>query len=549
MKRTCLLLVFLYAPALLLPASTRAAELWVGADGACNTSSLADAIATARSSPEADVIRLARNQPYENQAVRIDTSVDLVGGYPNCGAGERAGHTPIAGTGSRAVIVVDGGSGADGIDVRLEGLDVSGGGATREAAEWGGISIRGAARVRLSDSIVHHNDASLAWGYSDPLGSGLSIDGARASAVLEHGIRIHDNKAPTGGGIGVRGGTLRILPHDISIERNQAGAGGGIAVLDNGKAAIWADAGDPALPVTGVRIAGNVVAGDGGGILVSQAEWSADDVIVQGNHAQGLGSAIAVGYRAVARLARRPGPDARHCPPELDCLRLSGNGPNTTIRVDGGGLLVLDGVTMRENVSSTQPISVSGERSTLRISGSLVSNTSSNCYYHLARMQGGTFEFEHSTFARIGAECWGQPMIIGYASSGLDGTNVVGRASLVYGFPTILQPPKTSPLYSEHYDCVMKDGGAPESAAERSSIGPIRFVDAANGNFRLTADNEAIDYCDDSAPSSRALDLDRQPRGLDSEAHADRHGPYDLGAYEFGTLPDRLFSNGFDARR
>lgn len=539
--------------ALSLPASPRAAELWVGADDACDTPSLADAIATARSSPGNDVIRLARNQPYENQSVQIDTSVELIGGYPNCGTSERSGHTPIAGTGARAVIAVDGGSGAEGIDVRLDRLDVSGGGGGRNVAYRGGISIRGAARVRLSDSVIHHNDATLDSGHSDPLGSGLSIDGARASAVLERGIHIHDNKAPAGGGIGVRSGSLRILPHDISIERNQAGSGGGIAVLGdfirgNGTAAIATDGGDPALPVTGVRIVGNVAAGGGGGLLVSQAELSADDVIVEGNHAQVLGSAILVGYEAVARLARRSAPDARHCPPELDCLRLAGNGPNNSIRVDNGGQLLLDGVRVRENISGTYPISVGGDESALRVSGSLIANDSPSCYYSLVMMSGGTFEFEHSTIARTHPDCWARPLIISYASAGLGGTNVSGRASLVSGFIKILQPPETSPLYSEHYDCVMKDRGDPEPAAVRSGVGPIQFVDAAGGNFRLAAGNAAIDYCDGGAPSSQQADLDGKPRGIDDPNHPDRYGPYDLGAYEFGSAPDQLFADGFEAR-
>ncbi|MBO9663547.1 hypothetical protein [Dokdonella sp.] len=536
---------------LLQAAWAGAAEIWVGAGPSCTTASLGEAIASARTSVEPDTIRIATDQPYEDQSVRIDTSVELIGGYGSCGAEDRSGYTPLFGTGTMAVVTIDGGSSGAGIDVRLDRLDVSGGGADARNVDSGGLSIRGAARVRLSDSIIHHNDASLVERASSGRGGGVALNGALASLVIERAVDIHDNTASGGAGLSVVGGRVRILPHGVTIRHNLAlDGGGGVLILDRGSVIVRTDPKAPELPVDGVVISHNRAGGSGGGILLGgpDAELLADQLVVQGNHAQTLGSALYVGYQGKASLARSAEPGARDCPPELQCLRLSDNGPNNTVHVTDGGSLLLDGVVVRESVNEHSLISVGAHRSRLRITGSLVSNSApTSCYYHLVGMWGGTFEFEHSTFVRSAPACVWTPLVHAYGAD-LDGTHVIGRSSLVSGYQKIFRPPSNSPDYSEHYDCVLKDRGDPEPAAERSEVAPIQFVDMAGADFRLTADNLAIDYCDDSAPSSRQADLDRQPRGEDSATHANRYGTYDLGAYEFGGNPDRIFANGFEAR-
>lgn len=64
-----------------------------------------------------------------------------------------------------------------------------------------------------------------------------------------------------------------------------------------------------------------------------------------------------------------------------------------------------------------------------------------------------------------------------------------------------------------------------------------RFVDAANGDYRLRADSPAIDY---PYAFTSVPDAEGRPRGiaLVSTAHL-----YGIGAHE---RQDRLFASGFD---
>jgi hypothetical protein len=81
------------------------------------------------------------------------------------------------------------------------------------------------------------------------------------------------------------------------------------------------------------------------------------------------------------------------------------------------------------------------------------------------------------------------------------------------------------------------------------TFGDARYVDAANGDYRLQDDSPALDY----APARGGTDLDRRPRTVEIGAHPNFFGPLDLGAYElqahFACDPgdDVLFCSGFDA--
>ena len=82
-------------------------------------------------------------------------------------------------------------------------------------------------------------------------------------------------------------------------------------------------------------------------------------------------------------------------------------------------------------------------------------------------------------------------------------------------------------------------------AVTRSDIAPIRFADAARNNYRLAADNAAIDFCNAGAQPTEDPDIDGIARGLESPGAPNDFGAFDLGAYEYETL----FNGGMEGPR
>ena len=73
------------------------------------------------------------------------------------------------------------------------------------------------------------------------------------------------------------------------------------------------------------------------------------------------------------------------------------------------------------------------------------------------------------------------------------------------------------------------------------------FVDNSTfGDFQLMpSSTNAMDICS-SVPYEPSHDLANNPRGVDNPDVPDTNGLYDLGAYEFIPVTDRIFKNGFE---
>ncbi len=70
----------------------------------------------------------------------------------------------------------------------------------------------------------------------------------------------------------------------------------------------------------------------------------------------------------------------------------------------------------------------------------------------------------------------------------------------------------------------------------------IQVGDAENGDYHLTADSPAIDFCGQMVEGD--FDKDGNPRGFD-DIKVDQFGTYDLGAYEY-IGSDIIFKDGFE---
>jgi len=517
--------------------SLHAAEISVGAAPSCDAHSIADAVSIARSTPEADTIRLANDQEYADQMVLVDTAVGIIGGHAACGDTAPSGRTALVGTGGWATLAIWGGDGPDSLPVRIERLDVSGGGASGDIGVWGGVNVSGRAFVQVADVAIHHNHNTY--------GGGLAISG-NSIVTLERNVDIHHNIAQLGGGILVGGGSLRIQPSAVVVRDNEAGDGAGIAVIFNGLVSTASDPKDPWTPITGILVRDNRASDRGGGLFVLGAQSKAllDDVVLRGNSAAEGGGAFAGdgGYVQLARVHEAPG---RHCAQELECLRISGNvaerGGALAVRAGGGAHL--SEAVLRDNAAAGgSAIWMHGDASTVRLYTSLV--VGNDCVAGAAGCatiftMGGSLRFEHSTFADNDG---GPSLIFGDGAAGAVLTSILGQSSLVSGKERIFD--FFGALPTVHYDCVLKDRGTFEVAADRSDILPITFQAPERGDYRLLPGNAAIDYCDDAPVSAQSPDIEGNPRGRDDAAAADRYGRYDLGAYE----SDRIFASGNEAK-
>ena len=527
---------FLLAGACALAAAlpSRAADISVGADAGCTAHTIAEALAQAAGTPEADTIRITDDQPYLDLALDIHTSVNLIGGHATCGDSAPSGITHLVGTGTWATVGAFG-PGGDGIDVRLERLDISGGGIGGDIGSFGGLAIEGVARVHLADVSIHHNRAIY--------GGGIGVFGRDSRLVLERNVDIHDNQATFGGGLYVETATANIRPQAVVVRDNVAVAGGGIAI-SGGLVNVGSDIDDTATPITGFLVAGNTASDSGGGIHVSgtNGKLLADDIVVRDNQANEGGGVFATGGGYAQLASNLMGP-FRHCAPSLECLRVSGN---TAMR--GGGFAVRAGGTghlsraiVRDNSAARgSALSIADEASTLRGLGLLVVRNrcdASQPQCDTIGMSAGTARFQYATFA----DNDGRPLLLfGDGVPGNSRTTVSMDSTLVSGKATIFGTNGAAPIFAA--DCVMKDTGSLEGGMGRSDVGPITFQNAAAGDYRLAAGNRAIDYCDDTHAPVEDPDLDGTPRGIEGPGANDL-GRFDLGAYEF----DRIFATGIEA--
>lgn len=538
----------------------QAAEFWVGAGSACHYAAIQDAIDAARATPEADTIRIAKDGAYTGQALSIDTPVSLVGGYPACGAADRDGYTSLEGNSRRAVLAVFSNA-PERIDVHLDRLDISRGGETSGSTRRGGLSISGNVHVRLYDSVVRNN-------YSGG-GSGINLRGARAVLTLERWVDIRENNTyGNGGGILVDGGWLKIEPHGVTIRQNRAninGKGGGIALVNGG---VLTESTNPIglpLPVEPVRIIQNSGARGGGGIYIDgvNSKLLASEILVSENGSDdGHGGGILVENQGEAQLYGFVDPPFRGCRPEEECLLVSYNtsvrsGPALAVR--SGGTAYVAGAVVRGNrFSGTgdggNAFLVDDNDSSLRLAHSVVvrnacDSPAAECT--VIDMVAGQLsnrsriDFAFTTFARNDST---SGALISSVRNGYPEGGIVLHASrsLLSGQRRLLSQrgPVPWPVTDLNIDCLLKDQGDPDPFLD---LAPINFQDPENDNYRLTPGNAAIDYCNGES----SLDLDHQPRGIDDPTHPNRDGSpantYDLGAYEFGNVGDRVFADGFDS--
>lgn len=228
--------------ALCVMGSADAVVFTVGAGAGCTTPSLQAAIDAARDTPGPDEIRVASNQTYTAQALRIgQQDVVIEGGYADCAAATPTGSTLVSGEGgSNAPVFSITGSGVR--DLRR--LAIIRGDASPLDGEGGGISFAGSGELILRNVAINQNRAAY--------GGGINFRATAIPAVLsiESGTTISSNTAQiSGGGVRIEGFPARMfmlnpqtaifsnvaLGVNLATGQPEGGFGGGILALDAAK--------------------------------------------------------------------------------------------------------------------------------------------------------------------------------------------------------------------------------------------------------------------------------------------------------------------------
>jgi hypothetical protein len=221
----------------------QAAVFTVGAARDCRFQDLQQAIDFAATSPGEDTVRIASDQVYTAQALRIEAqSLALVGGFSSCRAAMPpnavpSGSTVLSGAGgARAPVLTLRGAG----ERSLQSLQIRDGDNQQDDRSGcgGGIRFDGSGTTRLTRVGVSQNRADS--------GGGLCFNG-RASyltrLLLEEDVAITGNLAGSGpgGGIVLSGSTRLAAVRDrttIALNRAPRGDGGGLHVRTPARATI-----------------------------------------------------------------------------------------------------------------------------------------------------------------------------------------------------------------------------------------------------------------------------------------------------------------------
>lgn len=586
MRRLNCFIAFLAGVALSTPAA--ASVYRVGSGPGCTHASIQAAIDAAEASAAADDI-LISGASYANQTLVIDGAhgaLTLIGGYANCQSATPTpgSRTVVSGSSTQTTLTV-----LASPYVALLHLDIQNG---HGATLGGGIHVRGGngGVLRLFNTLVRGNQADR--------GGGIAIentDGAaapdRLELLLEGDSRVLSNAAGTsGGGINCQRAsvTLRDTSH-IGLNTTDF-YGGGIYAQDclisigsrglNG-AVLWSNTATSkggglyvfgtatradiytADPLEPARVVGNG-AGSGAGVAVlAGASVTLHDAVIAGNTATHGGGAVSMegdqdpnhdthfamqAWSAASPAGATACADAEACNLVRDnravsdsgvpqwgaaILMTSGQGRgqanfrgtridrnegrSLAVQNDDGTELVLDGALVVGNrvvaaVFDTQPIE---SPRALVIRASTIADN----------------DLGADAFVIVG------PSVCAYIG-GYIGTHVYRSIIRENGHALIHGD---APQSSCFVHLLGNDFGALPAAPERVVADPA-FIDAANGDYRVSSASPALDF----APAEAAdATRDGGVRVFDLAYRTDLFGPQDLGAYEYAS--DQLFADGFDS--
>jgi hypothetical protein len=565
-----------------VPLASPAAIFTVGSNASCTHSTIQTAIDAAAAAPGPDTVLIARNQTWTGQQLVITgQSVTLSGGTPQCGMVPDGSRTQISGAGGAQLPVLRITTSGDAV-VALKFLQIVGGDVGGDES-GGGILYNGtaASRLDIEDSVVSGNSAAY--------GGGIYVNGVGSRAKLTLGVNtlVATNTARiSGGGVylfnadltmdepnsaianntaGDFGGGLRaVSPSFISIRSggvgtlgtifgNEARFGGGVALQGSPDAVTPINLAmqtiDPANPV---RLRGNL-ASERGGALYAHTDNPKDmqstvlsvltGVSIEENTAP-TGAAVYLDYTGTLEFGLGPYLLMRKsagCGPRDECNRVVGNIAATAAAVPtNGGILVagdstyldLTGTQILGNnggppIYSDDPGEVTDVR--VRLKQLVIANNEVHGDAIVRVVRGRAMRLIDSTIANNNLT--GNTIIRAAGETTLDGSILWQPGKITLNTNT--------PLVGRVLASETASLGTPLLAINADP----RFIDPANGDFRLKAGSRAID----AAPvvAGDEFDADGLPRSQDLTLVPNVDGPRDLGPFERQTLQPLVQNAGF----
>jgi predicted outer membrane repeat protein len=578
----------------------RANVYFVGVGSGCTHASVQAAVDDAALTSEDDLILVARNTTYGNQAVAItDQGLTILGGYPHCNTLVPDGRAVLNGSGGAAEPVVRiSGNG----NVTIERIDLTGGDES-DTGLGGGLFFQGSGVLRLSEMNIRDNRAGS--------GGGIYARGTSSTAEVFIGanVLISNNTAVrNGGGIDAVDIRLTMTSPGSAVFLNEAtgrivngqfvdGDGGGIQCLDcqarigtatafgtiflnraygrGGGIAIFAnDSGTLTLdfftsvPTAPLVISDNT-AGIRGGAIYAESNHDSPigefhdvyvkmwDAVVRQNSAPEGAAVYLKGnddFNGESRTEFRMGVGGRpagavQCAPAYrPCNRISANESRDPSGVPSGA--IIEGTTEVNYVHLLHVLMENNVgRSLLRkSSGDLVQS----CMLRGCLLTGNTVSEEliQNVTSRdlVISHCTITGNQVGGSHSILaDGDTVIGHSIVWQPGKKVLRRTDTGAYLNLRNLLVNDIDGLPPQVDILSAT--PGFVSAAERDYHLRPDSVAVDFAQYAFGTDydMAGDLDGGLREVDVPEIPNEFGPRDLGVYEMQSFPDLIFQDGFDS--
>ncbi len=570
-------------------------------DAGCDFASIQEAIDSGVE--EVRISAEPSNSYYENIVIN-NQSVALKGGYATCqdanqdnktdieiaiDGSDLASVVTITGDGQRHIVTIQNLILTNGKDYEFLGTHYEGGGVSIEEADLflvidhvyingnkgfygGGISVDGSNTVDIYivDSIISFNESHY--------GGGISCLWNNSGSILIDGATsIYNNSAGSdGGAIYLAGCGLTIFSEQqqevnlySEISSNRADHNGG---------AIWGHL--ATVNLSGAQYCnenycfgsddypikiynnesdadGNMDGGYGGGIYVSNGTTvNANNLLMQKNRAR-YGGAVAIYHTAQAGAFNAASSFAQPCWSPGRCNQFIGNEAffGGAFYLDNGGEMSIGTSLIQGNRATTGTVGYikddEDKGTKLDIEGSIIVENGDS----------GNGDFNDYYAFKVDDTDPKEPddpdaqLILSFVTLA-DNKTDLGLVSNSGGVAVItssivMKENNQDPIYNGTQDdvslfnCLLTSD--PESLVNGVEVmtGDPKFVDAANDDYRIQADSDAVDFCD-AFTFNNFPDIDGEARGWDEPNIQDHIGVYDVGADEYRIDDDLIFADDFD---
>ena len=516
---------------------------YVGADRACEYSSLQAAINAAAKSVNPPEILVADNRTYEEDLTISISNILIDGGFSNCSNARTGTHS-----GNKAKLRSHPASSSATIDIT--GIFVTIKNVQLDMNSGVGIRAKGTSVITLENMLFFQlGDSAIDMGGFGQVdltvknsvfllnqatnGGAIACSGPTHSIDVTDGSSFANNSATGFGGAVFLEEDCEFSMSTGGFQNNTAGWGGGLIALSGATV----DLNQVSFNSNMAEIGGGAISATGNSTLIN-----AEATHFLRNESSQFGGAIAIEAGAGFTIKRT----SKGCFDSSKCNLFDGNKALT----DGGAVANIGGdidisSTHFENNRANRGTAYfsSAETSSNKIEGSIFTQNGNHAAggYNdenvVRATAGADFTITYSTFADNRAL---------FATLGLS------NAASIFVYSSIISDSSSGDVFninggSTHdADCLLvHESGSFDTNNARVTVGDPKFIDAANQNYHINAAlSPAVDYCSDSQALAQHKDIDFQVRGFDNLSKTNKFGPYDIGADE--SLGNQVFGDGFE---